>query len=240
MTKTFKHSGDLGDIIFSLPTVKALGGGVLYLDPEGGKSEPLVQHCDYGDQTKLRAKQIENIKPLLLLQPYIKDVVYWKGEKVDYNLDLFRSKVVQGKNLADFHLDAFNLPNSLRDEKWLIVDKNISVQHRPFLICRSLRYHSNHSAWVGIRNNNDIMNNSFFIGHPKEHEAFEWIFDTKIPYIETPNLLDAARLLGGCARYIGNQNVIHAIAEGLKIPTHVELYIRFPSPYFARPNADYF
>lgn len=38
MAKTFKHSGDLGDIIFALPAVRALGGGILYLDPDGGFS----------------------------------------------------------------------------------------------------------------------------------------------------------------------------------------------------------
>jgi hypothetical protein len=40
--KRFKHSGDLGDIIFSLPTIRALGGGTLYLDPAGGQNSPLV------------------------------------------------------------------------------------------------------------------------------------------------------------------------------------------------------
>ena len=29
---TFRHSGKLGDIVYSLPAVRALGGGLMYLD----------------------------------------------------------------------------------------------------------------------------------------------------------------------------------------------------------------
>ena len=42
LMKTFKHSGDMGDIVFSIPTVRALGGGVLYLDPDGGQESRVV------------------------------------------------------------------------------------------------------------------------------------------------------------------------------------------------------
>ncbi|CAN5598580.1 hypothetical protein BH10PLA1_BH10PLA1_05760 [soil metagenome] len=42
MAKTFKHSGDMGDVILSLPAVRALGGGVIYLDPSGGEREPIL------------------------------------------------------------------------------------------------------------------------------------------------------------------------------------------------------
>ena len=223
MTKTFKHSGDLGDIIFSLPTVKALGGGVLYLDPEGGKSEPLVQHCDYGDQTKLRAKQIENIKPLLLLQPYIKDVLYWKGEKVDYNLDLFRTKLTFG-NLADSHLAAFNLPITLRNEPWLTT-KAKTIENKPILISRSTRYHGNHGFWVGLKNNPELMKNAVFVGLQKEHEIFNYTFDCNIDFVDIPSIVELAEYINGSKLFICNQGSPHTIAEGLKHKNLcVELY----------------
>src|SRR5947208_2662564 len=99
--KTFKHSGDLGDIIFSLPTVRALGGGVLYLDPTGGELEPLVKEpLKLRTHTKLTAAAIDSLRPLLLLQEYIADVRFWHGERVDYNLDEFRRSTAKG-NLAD-------------------------------------------------------------------------------------------------------------------------------------------
>lgn len=238
MNKTFKHSGDLGDIIFSLPTIKALGGGILYLDPEGGRSEPLVKNCDFGDHTKLSAAGIESIKPLLLKQSYIKDVLYWDKQVVDYNLDLFRSKISSGKNLADFHLDIFGLDNNLRNSAWLDVDGNLTLEYST-VICRSLRYQSNHSAWAWFRRTTGFKN-SVFLGHEIEHKAFEYVFDVKIPYIKTKNLLDVANILKSCGAYLGNANVVHAIAEGLKLKVDIELYRLFPSIYFERENASYF
>ena len=55
--KTFKHSGDMGDIIFSLPTIRALGGGVLYLDPRGGQKESTVSWKNF-ENTKLTPESI--------------------------------------------------------------------------------------------------------------------------------------------------------------------------------------
>src|SRR5580765_1733925 len=113
--KTFKHSGDLGDIIFSLPTIRALGGGVLYLDPTGGETEPRVKEpLKLRTHTKLTAAAIDSLRPLLLLQEYIADVRFWGGEPVDHNLDEFRRSAPQ-LNLADAHLQAFDLPTSNRD-----------------------------------------------------------------------------------------------------------------------------
>jgi hypothetical protein len=81
--KTFKHSGDLGDIIFSLPVIASEGGGVLYLDPEGGKQEPLVSWGQY-ETTKLTEGSILALKPLLEAQDYIEEVRLWDPSvKVD-------------------------------------------------------------------------------------------------------------------------------------------------------------
>ncbi|HEX4792935.1 MAG TPA: hypothetical protein VH370_04035, partial [Humisphaera sp.] len=89
MTKTFKHSGNLSEIIFALPTIRALGGGILYLDPAGGESEPLVkQPQKLRSRTRLDADSIESLRPLLALQEYIVEVRNWSGENVDFNLDL--------------------------------------------------------------------------------------------------------------------------------------------------------
>ena len=56
--KTFKHSGKCGDIIFSLPTIEMMGGGILYI-PE---HSPIGQNI------------YSNMKPLLEKLPYIHEV----------------------------------------------------------------------------------------------------------------------------------------------------------------------
>jgi hypothetical protein len=129
MPKTFKHSGDMGDIIYSLPTIRAMGGGVLYMDPEGGLKSPLVKWVGR-DRTKLCAATIESAMPLLRLQPYLEDVRFWRGEQVEFDLDTFRLNI-RFNNLADSHLAAFNLPLTERDTPWLRVDSPISIPNRP-------------------------------------------------------------------------------------------------------------
>ena len=74
--KTFKHSGDLGDIIYSLPTIRALGGGILYLDPEGGANDKYVRDQSVDGRTRLNKLTIDSLTPLLEAQPYIEKVKY--------------------------------------------------------------------------------------------------------------------------------------------------------------------
>lgn len=235
MHKTFKHSGDMGDIIFSLPTIKAFGGGILYLDPYGGINEPLVQGTDQGNKTKLNESSINSLKSILLLQPYIIDVLFWSGEKVDYNLDEFR-KHVKFNNLADSHLEAFQLLHKLRDEKWLFGINEDKI--KSIVIARSCRYQGNHAFWGGYCLNRDFSNH-VFLGHKKEHELFEFTFNVKIDYLETPTLISAAKIIAGCDLLICNQNVLHAIGEGLKKPLIQEVYRPYPATVFTRSDAQY-
>ena len=61
--KTFKHSGNLGDIVYSLPTIIALGGGILYLNNrvEGMRIEKNVA----GPQPMMTAEMMSGIMELL-------------------------------------------------------------------------------------------------------------------------------------------------------------------------------
>ena len=52
---TYKHSGDMGDIIFSLPVIKHFGTGILYLDPNGGEG-CLTGAAPSRGKTKLNSK----------------------------------------------------------------------------------------------------------------------------------------------------------------------------------------
>lgn len=221
---TFKHSGDLGDIIYSLPTVKALGGGVLYLDKNGGRGSLDIP-------TKLDSTGIRSVKDLLLLQPYIYDVLEWSGQRVDYDLDLFRDHLDVG-NLCDCHLAAFNLPVVLKEEKWLEVPGK-SISGKSVIFSRSCRYQSNHIFWEKICRTIDL-DKVFFVGHRKEHEIFEMAFSTKVDYVDTPTLLDAACLIDGVDEIYCNQNVIHAISQGLHKNIYLEVFRLYPNTIFNR------
>src|ERR1035438_9074901 len=120
-TATFKHSGPLGDIIYSLPAVKALGGGVLYLDVEGGKDDEFVTRQSVNRNTGFGPAGYQTIRPLLMEQPFIEDVRIWQNEKVDYNLDSFRTLLVNSgnTNLTTLYLRRFGLDESHADTPWL-------------------------------------------------------------------------------------------------------------------------
>jgi hypothetical protein len=236
MPSTFKHSGDLGDIIYSLPAVRALGGGVLYLDPDGGKTNPAVTETTYEKRTSLTAQMIEAIKPLLLLQPYIQEVRPWSGQKVDYDLDQFR-RHVKYNNISDSHLIAFSLPVAQRDTAWLKVDHPIVVKGRPLVISRTTRYHGNYLYWVYTLDK--MLPHCIFVGYPKEHEIFEFTFKRKVEYYPTPDILTLARVIAGAEHFVGNQSFSQALAEAMKKPLTVEVYKPYPAAVFQREGATY-
>ena len=233
MELTFKHSGDMGDIIFSLPTIRALAGegGILYLDPKGGKEEKLVQGTDRGDFTRLDEKCIESLKLLLEMQPYIKEVKVWKGEKVTYNLDEFR-KHIKFNNLAVSHLEAFNLSHNHINSAWLEVDKPTELEKKK-IIARSLRYHGNHIFWSHMKLKGEF-DDACFVGFPLEHQAFESTFEISVTRLDTPTLLDVARVVAGADIVFCNQNVVHAIAEGMKKRLFNEVFRLYPAAVFER------
>lgn len=237
--KTFKHSGDLGDIIYSLPAIKALGGGVLYLDPTGGLNDPLVSwgvESRY-QQTSLNEKSISSIAPLLLQQDYIKDVKIWNDDcHIDYNLNNFR-KNIKTPNLSDAHLSAFNLSLSHKNSAWLKVDRGIDhPEGKSILITRSLRVHSNHSFWENLSEN--IIYNSVFVGNSFEYEVFNKTFRYKIPFWEL-SILDLSRAIKNCSLFISNQTLGSAIAEGFKKNLIQEVYRICPLAIFERKGATY-
>jgi hypothetical protein len=233
--KTFRHSGDLGDIIFSLPAVRALGGGILYLDPEGGESSPLVKYWDK-TRTRLNAQTITSLKPLLLRQPYVKDVRFWAGEAVDYHLDEWRRHGGL-HNISDSHLAAFGLPSTERDRAWLEFSDPIRIEGKPIVLARSVRSQSNYSYWEWRLPS--IKHQSVFVGLPKEYEIFVYTFGHEVTYYPTPDILTLARVIAGCELFIGNQSLPHALAEAMKKRLVNEYFRPDPAAIFRREGAEY-
>ena len=238
--KIFKHSGDLGDIVFSLPAVRALSGGggdgaILLLDPEGGATSPLVKFAPR-TRTKLDARAIEQIAPVLRQQSYIAQVRPWAGESVDFDLDTFR-QFHRFNNLSDAHLAAFGLPFIERDSPWMVIDAPTVIADRPIVISRNVRYQGNHNFWEGVLPT--IRDRCIFVGYAKEHEIFEYTFGQKIEYLPTPDLLSLARVIAGCRQFIGNQGLPHAFAEAMKKKLVNEVDRTSPAAIFRRADAEY-
>tara|TARA_R110000765_G_scaffold64044_5_gene124513 strand:+ start:1011 stop:1730 length:720 start_codon:yes stop_codon:yes gene_type:complete len=233
---TYKHSGDMGDIIFSLPVIKHFGTGILYLDPNGGEG-CLTGAAPSRGKTKLNSKTIELLKPLLESQYYIHEVREWKGEEVTYNLDKFREHI-KFNNLTHSHLEAFGLPLEMANFKWLEAPEKIQLpEGKKTVISRSVRYQGNHFYWETLAEH--LSDHSVFVGLPFDHKVWEYTFENEVEYMETPTLVELANVIGAADLFIGNQGLPHAIAEGMKKNLVNEVDKTHPAAVFKRDDASY-
>jgi predicted GH43/DUF377 family glycosyl hydrolase len=226
------HSGNLGDIIYSMPAMKVMGFGIFYLGPE-------IRLNPKPDLREVMSpKVVKNLAPLMLAQPYVKSVFYVeKMPIVNYDLNLFRNFGGLGKNLVEQSLDACCLSagtffNDLMP--WLDVDP--IVLKRSVVIHRSHRWRNQDFPWHQIVNK--FRRDMVFVGTGEEYASFVADYGL-IPHVPTANLLELARLIAGCHLFIGNQSCPYAIAEGLKVNTIQETYPQLANCKFKRPNAIY-
>jgi FkbM family methyltransferase len=197
----FSHSGDLGDIIYSLPTIRAAGGGTLYLFNAKNKTTHQMTRA-----------RMELIRPLIALQPYIEGVEFWdENEAKDHNLNGFRNHGGNGVVIADKHLRTHGFSQLERNKKWLIVDT--VVEEYPVVFHRSSRYHNGSFPWKRIWEK--YRQQAVFVGLPEEHKAFCQGVGP-VPHVPTKDYLELARIIAGCRLYVGNQSSPYAVAEGLK------------------------
>ena len=97
----FFHSGEAGDIIFSLPTIKAMGGGTLQI-------------------TNFNKQKSESIKKIIEVQPYINEVIITDGYVGGLDLNRFREHAAHNVNLVEAHFRGQGIPiDSTWKEGWL-------------------------------------------------------------------------------------------------------------------------
>ncbi len=207
----FFHSGDLGDIIASLPAIRQLGGGELIIGQR--RWRPLV-----GIRESMRGARYQAIEPLLKLVPYLSKVSYNDNPKiVDYDLSKFRplasvllsasrlDRIVKitnkSKNLADCQARHLGIGN-VDLVPWIKVEPD-AASNGKIAISRSARHHNPRFPWPWLVSKKS--KETIFIGLPDEHQQFEREFG-KIEYVPTQNLLQVARLIAGSDLFIGNQS----------------------------------
>jgi hypothetical protein len=222
--RTFKHNGNLGDIIYSLPTIIALGGGVLYISNErnnigikGRASKPRPMTVD----------GLSQIIDLLKLQPYLHDVRLYKNEKVDFNLNKFREYILDEPqasikwrhHLSRWHLKAFGVKFNLA-LPWI---QNIaSIYAGDIVIGRCTRYISkeNKFNWKILK---DYENQCVFVGFKDEYIKFIECTELNIKRYPINTILEFAQIIKGSKLYIGNQSLGFALAEAMKHPRVLEV-----------------
>lgn len=229
--KTFKHSGGAGDMIYALPTMKNLGGGILYLR----QSNPYNEIC----------KLYDILKPLLEKQSFIHEIREYPPSEsihevvpdihIDYDLDSFRKSSLLHQSLMKSYFDAFslevdyNVPFLELDEDELIMPKNKDVVDlkvgKPYvLINRTQRYRDSQFDWKPIFETivGEYKTAIYFVGLKDEYLDFvnNIGFCTWIP---TNNMLDVARLIKFSDKLYCNQSVALTIAQAFGHPYMLEV-----------------
>ena len=231
----FYHGGDLGDIIYSLPSIKLIGGGNLIIGNHDFSNEKLT--C----REKFNSDRYNFILPLLKTIDYIKIISYNDvlSTDVDYNFNEMRyywndadyRKIKKIDRLTDAYLDLVGvLP--LFDEKqpWITVDKKFVSR---YIISRSFRYRDNDFPWKEIYE--IVKNDVIFIGTIEEYNDF----CTKFGYIKhyiVKDALDMAQVINGAKCFIGNQSFPCSLAVALNIPIIQEYFDAAKDCIYIRDN----
>lgn len=196
----YAHSGKLGDIVYALPAVRALGPGMFVVKLDG----PEISN-DEGD----------SILPLLKMQPYITDVGR-RGEAT-HDFDCFR--VISWMSIAHDLLtvqQARPFGAKITHDPWLRPGEGWVIgKHARTVVARSPRYHNPAMDW-GREMSQAV--NPVFVGSWNEYQAFP----VRIPYLATESVVDLAKAIYESEGFIGNQSFPLSLAVGLGVPARME------------------
>jgi hypothetical protein len=216
------HSGNAGDIIYALPTIKKIkeitGADInLYFTLGRPMDLPLYSSHTLGN-VMLNQKMADMLSPLILSQPYINKCEVYKNDTIDIDLDYFRSGLVPMSkgNIARWCGYITGVSPDLW-KQWLFVEPDKSFADS-IVIARSGRYQNKYIDYSFLNK----FNNLKFIGVESEYNDIKQ-FIPGIEWVQMADFVQMARTIAGCKFFIGNQSFPYSIAEALKIPRILEV-----------------
>ena len=242
--KIFSHSGHIGNVLYSLPCIKILSGdegAIIYLKEVFEDHRGHINgNCGAEGENYT---QFMALKDLLLLQPYIREVIkyvpppgydyspgMWRGIKMDYDLDRSRG---QNKRRYIFHVqryfDAFGITEDWRNHiPWLTIDNKgyrfildenapAGIREEKYAIFHITdRWHGFLPDWTKIyRQELCKYDHIYFTGYRHDYEKFESRYSTMMDYLPTDTLLDLARVVRDSQAVYTNQNCCLVICQAL-------------------------
>jgi hypothetical protein len=253
--KSYKHSGTLGDLIYSLSILEKLGAGDYNVLLNN------IEHCvaqygyrpdevDPAHKGRLTQTDFDLLKPLLEYQPYIKKVSAETRHTVNPNsvdLDKFRGVLFrgfEGNYVQAYHM-TFGLPFVPDDllTTWLRAEHQ---REAPIVVSRTFRYRcpKGDAQWAHLSHVLDVGNNGVFLGSEDEWKDFVKVTGTQIRHKPVKDFLEMASIINAADTFLGNQNFAFSLAMGLGVPAVLETIKIKPlyqnECYFPRPNIRYF
>jgi len=196
----FKHSGATGDIIFSLPLVRQLGGGNMFIYP-------------YHEQ------RAQSIAKLLKTQPYINDVFITNEiPHTAFDLDKFRIHAGHHENLILTYFKAHNVEPKEYLSGWITLPDNEAFILEPYTIINwTTNYEDPSFDWAAeVKYLLTLAPNCYFIGYEAEYLLFQKRFNTEALYHEC-DFLGAAELIKNATMFTGCYSAMATIAQGLGV-----------------------
>ena len=252
--KTYRHSGTLGDLIYSLSVVKKMEPGQFLVALNN------IENCvsqygyrpdevDPAHKGRFTEQDFEWLKPLLKRQSYIETVGTWRQGDAEPTVDLdrFRGTLFrgfEGNYVQAYHI-AFGLPFSLADydTPWLEADP---VTIKPMVVSRTFRYRdpAADATWKKMAEDGVLDRLGIFVGTKEEHADFVQVTGVAIPYHPVNNFLELANIVAGANLIMSNQNFVYSLAMGLGKQTVLETIKIKPLQnnecFFPRANCQYF
>lgn len=222
-----KHSGHIGDILFSLNMVKSIadkhGPVDFYLGFEVPNQTPNHPSGKY----TMTDKSFAYVLPLLESLPYVKNVFKHNGQAIDFDLDKFR---LQGYNLASSDLRKW-YPYVYPDfeininDKLIESDKTYDYLKDAVVVNLTKRYRN---SSINYRLLEKLNRPIYFVGLDEEYVLFQ-LYELDHKRIVVKDALHMSNILNSCYLFIGNQSSTFALAEQMKIRRALEVHNGCPN-----------
>jgi hypothetical protein len=219
----FFHSGDLGDVIYALPAMRALGGGSLYLE-----SRPWT--------ARMTRSRVDLLHSLFELQPYIDKVRHAEPPRGAVDFSTFRQGgLLYGVSLAELQANWVGAVD-WSPAPWLSIGQPPTPGGR--VVChRSPRYHNPYFRW-------DLVGQYFgarlfFVGLPQEVVALRTETGVNAEHLITDDYYELAEIISGSHIFIGNQSSPMALALAMGHYVVQETCLWTPDCVLPRDNVRY-
>lgn len=225
MKNIFVHTGNNGDILFSLNFVKELHENLnISLDEFFIQTNVEMKYAQMHPNGNVGMTEgaAKFIKPLLEYTKLFRKVSY--GDKIPddgniINLSTFRKMTInfQAGNIQSWYyqLISEHLPQDYSKANIIINQEDIDYRFKDkIIISKTSRYNNVFVNWKCL---DDFKDKFMFIGLEQEHQDFcNNYFD--VSYYKVNDMLELAKILAGCKGMIGNAGGNFSLAEVMKIP----------------------
>jgi hypothetical protein len=229
-----KHSGHIGDILYSLNTVKSIADKYGKVDFYIGFNLNNQTPNHPSGKFTMTDKAFAYMLPLLETLPYINKVYKHNGQAIDYDLDTFRSQgfSIHSLDLRKWYRYLFTEFEIDLTDKLIESEKQFDYLKDAVVVNLTKRYRN---ASINYRLLEKLNRPIYFVGLDEEHALFE-IYGVEHKRILVKDLLHMSQILNSCYLFIGNQSSTFALAEQMKTNRALEVHNICPNVIVSGAN----